>query len=74
MTLRVAFQMDPIMGVDISADSSFRLALEAQSRGHELFYYPPTALAYDTGRIMARGHGMEVRNVVGDHVTLQPET
>ena len=74
MALRVAFQMDPITGVDINADSSFRLALEAQARGHELFYYPPTALAYDTGRIMARGHGMEVRNVVGDHVTLQPET
>ena len=74
MALRVAFQMDPITGVDINADSSFRLALEAQARGHELFYYPPTALAYDTGRIIARGHGMEVRNVVGDHVTLQPET
>ena len=74
MALRVAFQMDPITGVDINADSSFRLALEAQSRGHALFYYPPTALAYDTGRILARGHGMEVRQVVGDHVTLQPET
>ena len=74
MALRVAFQMDPITGVDINADSSFRLALEAQARGHELFYYPPTALAYDTGRILACGHGMEVRNVVGDHVTLQPET
>lgn len=74
MALRVAFQMDPIEGVDIKGDSSFRLALEAQSRGHALFYYPPTTLAYDTGRILARGHAMEVRNVVGDHVTLAPRT
>ena len=34
MALKVAFQMDPIERIDIGGDSTFALALEAQSRGH----------------------------------------
>ena len=45
MTLRVAFQMDPMEGVDITADSSFALALEAQARGATLFSYGPNELS-----------------------------
>ena len=37
MPLNVAIQMDPIGAVDIAADSSFRIAEEAQARGHSLF-------------------------------------
>jgi len=70
--MRVAFQMDPIGGVDIDADSTFRLAVEAQARGHDLFYYPPDGLAWRDGRVSARGHAMRVRRVRGDHVTLGP--
>ncbi|HIP22020.1 MAG TPA: glutathione synthase, partial [Rhodobacteraceae bacterium] len=44
MPLKIAFQMDPIENVNITGDSSFRLALEAQARGHELFYYTPDQL------------------------------
>ena len=33
MTLSVALQMDPIGSIDISGDTSFALALEAQRRG-----------------------------------------
>ncbi len=39
--MKIAFQMDPIGPVNIDADSTFRLAEEAQARGHELFYYTP---------------------------------
>ncbi|MCB1406760.1 MAG: glutathione synthase, partial [Rhodobacteraceae bacterium] len=39
--MRIAFQMDPVTAVNINADSTFRLAEEAQARGHELFYYTP---------------------------------
>ena len=74
MALKVAFQMDPVGAVDIDADSSFRLALEAQARGHRLFYYPPDALSYRAGRIIARGWPIEVRRQKGDHVTLGLET
>ena len=37
--MKVAFQMDPITNVDPKADSTFRIAEEAQLRGHLLFYY-----------------------------------
>lgn len=71
--MKVAFQMDPIQGVDINADSSFRLAEEAQSRGHSLFFYTADHLAFQEGRITARGHDMTVQRVDGDHVHLGPE-
>jgi len=69
MGLKVAFQMDPIGAVDIEADSTFRLALEAQARGHELFHYLPDALSFREGRVLARGWPMELRRRKGDHVT-----
>jgi glutathione synthase len=72
MALKVAFQMDPIGDVNIDADSSFRIALEAQQRGHELFYYSPDMLAYDEGRVTARGHRMTLRREKGNHVDLGP--
>ena len=71
--LRVAFQMDPIEGVDIDADSTFRLAEEAQARGHELFHYAPERLSFVEGRVTARGCPLEVRRKRGDHHALGPE-
>jgi len=70
--MKIAFQMDPITSVDINADSSFRIAEEAQARGHELFYYSPDHLAYEEGEITARGHSMVVRREQGNHVDLGP--
>ncbi|MEM6304113.1 MAG: glutathione synthase [Pseudomonadota bacterium] len=71
--MKVAFQMDPIEAVDINADSSFRLAEEAQARGHDLFFYSPDKLAYEEGKITARGHDFTVRREQGNHVDLGPE-
>ncbi|MBJ6371192.1 glutathione synthase [Sedimentitalea arenosa] len=68
--MKIAFQMDPIGAVDINADSSFRLAEEAQARGHSLFYYGPDHLAYQEGRITARGQDMTVQRVAGDPAKL----
>ena len=73
MTLRVAIQMDPIAGINIDADSTFRLAEEAQARGHVLFYYTPDRLAFQEGRVTARGWPLTVRRVRGDHFTLGAE-
>ena len=70
--MKVAFQMDPIGAVDIDADSSFRLAEEAQARGHELFFYTPDQLSYREGRIMASAAPLKVQRVRGDHATLGP--
>ncbi len=72
--MKIAFQMDPIDAIDINADSTFRLAEEAQARGHELFYYTPGHLAYDQGRITARGWPLTVQRVEGDHYRLGQET
>lgn len=70
--MKIAFQMDPIQSVNINADSSFRLAEEAQARGHELFFYSPDKLAYDEGCILAVGQSFTVQRVQGDHVALGP--
>ncbi len=73
MSLKIAFQMDPIEDVNIDGDSSFRIAEEAQARGHELFYYTPDKLAYQEGRVTARGWPVTVRREKGNHFTLGEE-
>ena len=58
MSLRVAIQMDPIDKLDILGDTSFALGLEAQARGHYLWYYTPEGLTYNEGRISACGQAL----------------
>jgi glutathione synthase len=70
MSLKVAIQMDPIDAININADSSFRIAEEAQARGHSLFYYTPDKLAYQQGRVTAKGWPLTVRREVGNHFSL----
>ncbi|MEL6197206.1 MAG: glutathione synthase [Pseudomonadota bacterium] len=70
MSLTVAFQMDAIDGVDIRADSTFRLALEASARGHRLFYYHAPDLVWQDGRLTARGRSLAVRADPADPFTL----
>ena len=74
MPLKVAIQMDPIGPINIDADSTFRIALEAQARGHDLFYYTPDKLAFQNGRVTARGWPLEVRREKDNHFTLGDET
>ncbi|MDN3652105.1 glutathione synthase [Thalassotalea ponticola] len=38
MTLKVGVVMDPIENINVAKDSSLAMMLEAQSRGHELYY------------------------------------
>ena len=73
MGLKVALQMDPIGAVNIDADSTFRIAIEAQARGHTLFFYTPDRLAFDEGRVTARGWPIDLRREKGNHVTFGPE-
>jgi glutathione synthase len=67
MGLAVAIQMDPIDTINIDADSTFALALEAQARGHALFHYLPEALTWRDGRLYARGRPLEVFRRHGHH-------
>jgi glutathione synthase len=70
MALTVAIQMDPIDRIDISGDSTFALALEAQARGHRLYYYGPRDLSLRNSEVLARVRPLEVRNIRGNHYAL----
>lgn len=70
MALKVAVQMDPIEKINIQGDSSFALMLEAQARGHELFYYTPDKLSMLNGEIFATMQPVSVRDEKGHHCTL----
>ncbi len=70
MSLSVAVQMDPIQSINIAGDSTFALKLEAQRRGHSLFYYETKTLALNNGRLFASGADVSVRDEPGNHVTI----
>ena len=70
MSLTVAFQMDPIETVDIDADSTFVLAIEAQKRGFALYHYLPQHLTFAHGRVTARARALKVRREYGNHCSL----
>jgi glutathione synthase len=75
MRLNVAVQMDPIERINIRGDSTFALLLEAQRRGHSLFYYTPDRLVLRDGKVSAAVRPVKVRDTAGDHFTLgEPQT
>jgi len=73
MTLNVAVQMDPIQSINIAGDSTFAMMLEAQARGFSLSVYTPQSMALESGVVTTSVQSAEVRDVVGDHVTLGEE-
>jgi glutathione synthase len=73
MSLAVAIQMDPLDSINIDADSTFVLALEAQARGHRLYHYLPRHLSLKNARVQARARLLEVRRTRGSHFTLGEE-
>jgi glutathione synthase len=70
MTLKIAVQMDPIERINLRGDSTFALLLEAQQRGHHLFYYTPDRLALRDGAVFATVSPLKVRDISGDHFSL----
>ena len=67
MKLKVAVQMDPIAHINITGDSTFALLLEAQARGHELFYYTPDKLSFQNGKVTAPLQTLQVQDEKGAH-------
>ncbi|MCF4096968.1 glutathione synthase [Maritalea mediterranea] len=51
--LKIAVQMDPIAEINPAGDSSFAMMLEAQARGHDVFYYTPATLGLEAGVVQA---------------------
>ena len=70
--MKIAFQMDPIEYVDINADSTFRLAEEAQNRGHDLYVYTPNDLTFNRGKVAAKARSISLKRKIGDHVNFGP--
>jgi glutathione synthase len=69
MSLRVAFQMDPLEGLNIAGDSTFALMLAAQARGYSCFHYKATDLTWEGGRLYTFVTPVTVRREVGNHFT-----
>src|SRR5262249_30444578 len=70
--LRIGFVMDPLPRISIDKDTTFVFMLEAQARGHEIFYMDPHDLALHHGRPEGLLHPVEVRRQAGDHFSLSP--
>jgi glutathione synthase len=66
----VAIQMDPIETINVAADSTFVLALEAQARGHRLYHYLPRHLSLIDGRVVAKARRLKLRRAKKDFATL----
>jgi len=70
MGYTIGFQMDPLDAVDPDADSSYRIAEEAQARGHSLFMWTPDQLVFDEGCVSALGRPFEVTRGGAHHVSM----
>ena len=51
--MKVIAQMDDIFSIDINADSTFSLLLEAQNQGHQIYYYLPENLSFEGNEVKA---------------------
>lgn len=69
MTLKVAFQMDPMEGLNIAGDSTFALMLSAQARGYTNYHYTADQLNYADGKVWATARPVTVQRVAGAHFT-----
>ncbi len=68
--LKIAVQMDPIAQIKIAGDTTFALLLEAQARGHQLFYYTPADMSFSGNTLTAHLSMLQVKDEQGSHATL----
>jgi len=70
--LKTGVVMDPIGEIKTYKDSTFAMLLEAQRRGHVLYYMEPGNLFTKDGRVFAEMQKLEVRDNTTDWFTLTP--
>ena len=58
--MRIAVQMDPIDTIVVARDTSLAFMIEAQRRGHDVFWFHPADLWWDTGVLRAHAHHLRV--------------
>jgi glutathione synthase len=66
----MAFVMDPPESINIDADTTFVLMLEAQRRGHRVLYVDPANLGVENGRATALVQPITLQRTHGDHARL----
>ncbi len=71
-SLKTGVVMNPISGISSYKDSTFAMLLEAQRRGHELYYMEPQNLLAKDGRCFAAMQQLEVRDNTTDWFDLEP--
>ncbi len=67
--LRFAFIMDPIQQVLIDKDTTFVFMIEAQARGHEVWYLEMSDLFIDRAHAMGRARQITLRREARNHFT-----
>ena len=70
--LKTGVVMDPIDDIKTYKDSTFAMLLEAQRRGHILYYMEPEDLFAEDGRVFAGMQQLEVRDNTSDWFSLTP--
>lgn len=70
--LKTGVVMDPIGGIKPYKDSTFAMLLEAQRRGHTLYYMEPGDLFVKDGRAFASMQQLEVRDNTTNWFSLEP--
>jgi glutathione synthase len=66
----IAFVMGPLEAIDVDADTTFALMLEAQRRGHEVLYVAPSDLVASNRGPAAHARPAELRRQRGRHFDL----
>lgn len=72
-SLRIAVQMDPIEKMIVNHDTSLALMVEAQARGHEIWWFSPDDLFYELGDVKAQARRVSVSLTEGKHYETQEE-
>lgn len=65
--MRIAAQIDPIDTMLVERDTSLALMVEAQKRGHEIWWLHPDDLFFDKGAIYGAAKRVEVSETPGAH-------
>jgi glutathione synthase len=68
--LKTGVVMDPISGITTYKDSTFAMLLEAQRRGHEIWYMEPSDLTIKDGLALGHMKRLSVRDNNDDWFTL----
>jgi len=63
--LKIAFLMDPLENLDLKGDTTFALALEAQNRGHTIFFLKPDNLILRSNKVFANICKIELSSING---------